>query len=69
MIFLMKLFAIIVNSFQPLSIVLKSFIFDAAGVLGPPLRIANFTQTKLFFELKQWVLLIFIFKIIFFVKH
>ena len=28
----MELFTIIVNEFQPLSIVLKSFILDAAGV-------------------------------------
>ena len=37
--FLMELFGIIVNGFHSLSIFLKSFILDAAGVLGPPLHI------------------------------
>ena len=34
----MDLFVIIVNSFQPLTIITKCSIFDIAAVLDPPLR-------------------------------
>ena len=33
----MELFVIIVNGFQPLSIITKCFILDVAAVLDPPL--------------------------------
>ena len=34
----MELFVIIVNSFQPLTIIKKSSILDVAAVLDPPLE-------------------------------
>ena len=34
----MELFVIIVNSFQPLTIITKSSILDVAAVLDPPLE-------------------------------
>ena len=37
----MELFVIIVNSFQPLTIITKSSILDVAAVLDPPLIFAR----------------------------
>ena len=37
----MELFLIIVNGFQPLTIIKKSSILDVAAVLDPPLRPFN----------------------------
>ena len=41
----MERFVIIVNGFQPLTIITKRSILDVAAALDPPLRIGNRLQT------------------------
>ena len=45
----MELFMIIVNSFQPFTIITKCSILDIAAVLGPPVFLRHFgiSQEKL----------------------
>ena len=57
--FKMKLFVIIVNSFQPLAIITKCSILDVAAVLDPPLIIlvilhyySSFPWTSAFWKMK-----------------
>ena len=51
----MEGFVIIVNGFQPLTIITKRFILDVAAVLDPSLRIVSYifdinkTETKVFY--------------------
>ena len=40
-----ELFVIIVNGFQPLNIITKSFTLDAAAVLDPPLEVIQIKYT------------------------
>ena len=42
--FKMELFVIIVNGFQPLTIITKYSILDVAAVLDPPLICVKFTR-------------------------
>ena len=51
-----ELFVIIVNGFQPLTIIIKSFTLDVAAVLDPPLKcwtITDVDKVRLIVNLKQ----------------
>ena len=52
----MKLFVIIANGFQPLTIITKSSILDVAAVIDPPLGIVLSKEAKKY----RFLLLIFI---------
>ena len=46
----MKRFVIIVNGFQPLTIIKKRSILDAAVVLDPPLNLFNQFESQFLFQ-------------------
>ena len=53
--FKMELFVIIVNGFQPLTIIKKSSILDVAAVLYPPLPLSpNLKYKPLWFSKKSF---------------